>query len=92
MLEDIKHIHSYYSPNDLYNKIIDGLNKLGKDLPNVTLDDLQPVDEFAVGQIVEPGSSIYSGNPELSEIPFTRSAIPVRIHQGFVNGICRGAK
>lgn len=48
MLEDIKHIHSYYSPNDLYNKIIDGLNKLGKDLPNVTLDDLQPVDEFHI--------------------------------------------
>ena len=48
MLEDIKHIHSYYSPNDLYNKIIDGLNKLGKDLPNITLDDLQPVDEFHI--------------------------------------------
>ena len=48
MVEDIKHIHSYYSPNDLYNKIIDGLNKLGKDLPNVTLDDLQPVDEFHI--------------------------------------------
>lgn len=48
MVEDIKHIHSYYSPNDLYNKIIDGLNKLGKDLPHVTLDDLQPVDEFHI--------------------------------------------
>lgn len=48
MVEDIEHIHSYYSPNDLYNKIIDGLNKLGKDLPNVTLDDLQPVDEFHI--------------------------------------------
>ena len=32
MTEDIKHIHSYYSPNDLYNKIIDGLAKMGKDL------------------------------------------------------------
>jgi SAM-dependent methyltransferase len=48
MVEDIKHIHSYYSPNDLYNKIIDGLNKLGKDLLNITLDDLQPVDEFHI--------------------------------------------
>ena len=44
----MKHIHSYYSPNDLYNKIIDGLNNLGKDLSKVTLDDLQPVDEFHI--------------------------------------------
>ena len=48
MAEDIKHIHSYYSPNDLYNKIIEGLNVLGKDLSKVTLDDLQPVDEFHI--------------------------------------------
>jgi len=48
MTNDIKHIHSYYSPNNLYNKIIDGLNKLGKDLSKVTLDDLQPVDEFHI--------------------------------------------
>jgi ubiquinone/menaquinone biosynthesis C-methylase UbiE len=44
----MKSIHSYYSPNDLYNRIIDGLNKLGKDLSKVTLDDLQPVDEFHI--------------------------------------------
>ncbi len=44
----MKHIHGYYSPNDLYNKIIEGLNKLGKDLSTVTLDDLQPVDEFHI--------------------------------------------
>ena len=44
----MKHIHSYYSPNDLYNKIIEGLNKLGKDLSKITLDDLQPVDEFHI--------------------------------------------
>lgn len=44
----MKHIHSYYSPNDLYNKIIDGLNQSGKDLSRVTLDDLQPVDEFHI--------------------------------------------
>lgn len=44
----MKHIHSYYSPNDLYNKIIDGLNEIGKDLSKVTLDDLQPVDEFHI--------------------------------------------
>ena len=48
MVKDIKHIHSYYSPNDLYNKIITGLNKLGKDLSAVTLEDLQPVDEFHI--------------------------------------------
>jgi len=44
----MKNIHSYYSPNDLYNKIIAGLNELGKDLSSVTLDDLQPVDEFHI--------------------------------------------
>jgi SAM-dependent methyltransferase len=44
----MKHIHSYYSPNDLYNKIIEGLIKIGKDLSKVTLDDLQPVDEFHI--------------------------------------------
>jgi ubiquinone/menaquinone biosynthesis C-methylase UbiE len=48
MVEDIEHIHGYYSPNDLYNKIIEGLEKLGKDLATVTLDDLQPVDEFHI--------------------------------------------
>ena len=48
MTRDIKHIHSYYSPNDLYNKIIDGLGKLGRNLAQVTLDDLQPVDEFHI--------------------------------------------
>lgn len=44
----MKHIHSYYSPNDLYNKIIEGLDAIGKDLSKVTLDDLQPVDEFHI--------------------------------------------
>jgi SAM-dependent methyltransferase len=44
----MKHIHSYYSPNNLYNKIIEGLNEIGKDLSKVTLDDLQPVDEFHI--------------------------------------------
>jgi ubiquinone/menaquinone biosynthesis C-methylase UbiE len=44
----MKSIHGYYSPNDLYNKIIEGLTKLGKDLSKVTLDDLQPVDEFHI--------------------------------------------
>ncbi len=48
MAKDIKHIHSYYSPNDLYNKIIEGLRKLDKDLSKITLDDLQPVDEFHI--------------------------------------------
>ena len=48
MTEDTDHIHGYYSPNDLYDKIIDGLNRLGKDLSKLTLDDLQPVDEFQI--------------------------------------------
>jgi ubiquinone/menaquinone biosynthesis C-methylase UbiE len=41
-------IHSYYSPSDLYKKIIEGLGKLGKDQSKLTLDDLQPVDEFHI--------------------------------------------
>jgi len=41
-------IHGYYSPDDLYDRIIEGLHKLGKDLETVTLDDLQPVDEFHI--------------------------------------------
>ena len=44
----MKHIHSYYSPNNLYNKIIEGLEILGKDLSCIDLDDLQPVDEFHI--------------------------------------------
>lgn len=44
----MKHIHNYYSPNDLYNKVIAGLNEIGKDLSKLTLDDLQPVDEFHI--------------------------------------------
>lgn len=44
----MKHIHGYYSPNDLYNKIINGLNEIGTDLSEITLDDLQPVDEFHI--------------------------------------------
>jgi hypothetical protein len=44
----MKHIHSYYSPSDLYKKIITGLNRLGVDLSKVILDDLQPVDEFHI--------------------------------------------
>jgi SAM-dependent methyltransferase len=48
MGEDVEHIHEYYSPNDLYNRIIGGLNELGIDPSKVTLDDLQPVDEFHI--------------------------------------------
>lgn len=44
----MKDIHSYYSPNDLFNKIIEGLTTLGKDLSKITPDDLQPVDEFHI--------------------------------------------
>ena len=44
----MEHIHSYYSPNDLYNKILKGISEIGKDLSEITLDDLQPVDEFHI--------------------------------------------
>lgn len=46
--KEMDNIYNYYSPNGLYNKIIEGLNTLGKDLTSVTLDDLQPVDEFHI--------------------------------------------
>ncbi|MCB1671621.1 MAG: methyltransferase domain-containing protein [Gammaproteobacteria bacterium] len=48
MTEQSGHIHSYYSPGDLYRKIVAGLETLGKDLATITLDDLQPVDEFHI--------------------------------------------
>ncbi len=48
MAEETKHIHSYYSPDNLYDRIIAGLGTLGTDLSKVTLDDLQPVDEFHI--------------------------------------------
>ena len=54
----MKHIHRYYSPNDLYNTIIDGLNSLGTELSEVTLDDLQPVDEFHIRGSVATGELI----------------------------------
>jgi len=44
----MKHIHSYYTPGNLYDVIVDGLRKSGKDLSSITLDDLQPVDEFHI--------------------------------------------
>ena len=44
----MKHIYSNYSPNDLYDKIIAGLSKVGKDLSKVTLGDVLPVDEFHI--------------------------------------------
>ena len=48
MTKDINDIHSYYSPNGLYNTIIEGLNQMGKDLSSLTLEDLHPVDEFHI--------------------------------------------
>lgn len=44
----MKHIHSYYSPNDLYNRIIEGLDAIGRDLTRITLEDLSPADEFHI--------------------------------------------
>lgn len=48
MSDEINPIHRYYSPNDLYNRIIEGLNIMGKDLAQLTLEDLHPVDEFHI--------------------------------------------
>ena len=48
MTDDIRHIHGYYSPNGLYDRIVEGLGRLGKDPASITLDDLQPVDEFHI--------------------------------------------
>jgi SAM-dependent methyltransferase len=48
MTKNINDIHNYYSPNNLYNSIIDGLNVIGKDLTKLTLEDLHPVDEFHI--------------------------------------------
>jgi SAM-dependent methyltransferase len=48
MAKDVQNIYDYYSPNDLFNKIIEGLDKLGINLQNVTPKDLQPVDEFHI--------------------------------------------
>ena len=44
----MKHIHNYYTPNDLYNKILKGIDQLGKDPAKLSIDDLQPVDEFHI--------------------------------------------
>jgi len=52
-------IHSYYSPNDLYNRIIDGLNAIGKDLTKLTLEDLHPVDEFHIRGTVATNELIH---------------------------------
>jgi len=41
-------IHGYYSPDGLYDRILAGLRTLWKDPATVTLDDLQPVDEFHI--------------------------------------------
>ena len=62
MTKDIKHIHSYYSPNDLYNRIIDGLNAIGKELSEVTLEDLHPVDEFHIRGTVATNELIQLSN------------------------------
>jgi ubiquinone/menaquinone biosynthesis C-methylase UbiE len=48
MTKDTRHIHNYYSPNDLYNRIIAGLNEIGMELTEITLEDLHPVDEFHI--------------------------------------------
>ncbi|MCK4951567.1 MAG: methyltransferase domain-containing protein, partial [Gammaproteobacteria bacterium] len=48
MTDTQKHIHSYYSPGDLFNKIKSALVESGRGLENLTLDDLTLVDEFHI--------------------------------------------
>jgi SAM-dependent methyltransferase len=48
MTNSIQSIQSYYSPDDLMEKIKSALAEIGRDLDQVTLDDLQPVDEFHI--------------------------------------------
>ena len=48
MSETNNPIHRYYSPNDLFDRIMAGLDSLGKDPANLTLEDLHPVDEFHI--------------------------------------------
>jgi len=43
-----EHIHRYYTPSDLYDRILEGLARLGLELAEVTIDDLAPVDEFHI--------------------------------------------
>ena len=48
MTKDVDDTYNYYSPNGLYNSIIEGLHKTGKDMSALTLEDLHPVDEFHI--------------------------------------------
>lgn len=41
-------INRYYSPDNLYDRILDGLARLGREPTCVSLDDLQSVDEFHI--------------------------------------------
>ncbi|MDH5546270.1 MAG: methyltransferase domain-containing protein [Gammaproteobacteria bacterium] len=44
-MEKVQH---YYSPGNLYDRILKGLEKAGADLTDLDLEDLQPVDEFHI--------------------------------------------
>lgn len=44
----VRHFHGYYSPSDLYDKIMRGIAETGKDLSGIALDDLQSVEEFYI--------------------------------------------
>lgn len=48
MTHSRQHIRDYYSPEDLLNKIKTALDECGPGLENLTLDHLQPVDEFHI--------------------------------------------
>ena len=48
MPDNADSIQAYYSPDNLFEKITAALVECGRGLENLTLDDLQPVDEFHI--------------------------------------------
>jgi hypothetical protein len=54
---------------------------------NVHMGLFDTVDEPAVGNTMDPGSGINTGNPELAEIPFTDPSVTICIFHGPVGGL-----
>ena len=59
----MKHIHSYYSPNDLYNRIIDGLNESAEQVAS------------ASSQVSTASQSLAEGASEQAANNNTRAAV-----------------
>jgi hypothetical protein len=52
----------------------------------------KPAHEFAVGEIIHPGSRIDPDNPQAPEISLAGTAIAIGIHEGLVDRIRRGSE